>query len=494
MNAVKKIVFGYFLIIIGASGYGKNLKANLMYRSFYSPEKGPYIETYISVFSKSVQFKKNQSGKFSGTINVNLAFKSIDKIVYADNYNLLSPEVEDTNKLDFNFLDQQRVLLPNGEYSLELVITDKNNVSQSYTLSEKFSINYPKDQVEISDIQLMESYRIPEAGTSNELLKNGYEIIPYADDFYPASINEIKFYSEIYNSSMVFGENQPFLVNYYLENYENRLTLEKFKSFKKMEAKPVLVLMGTIPVNELPTGNYNLVVEARNRENKIVAFKKILVQRVSSIGSPVTDNSDWSNVSVSNTFVEKFIQRDTLVQMVASLRPISNTNETYFEDNQLKLADVRLMQQFLFDFWQKRNSASPESDFNQYMGEVSKVNHNFGTRRKKGYETDRGRVYLQYGSPNTISKEYNEPGTYPYEIWHYYKIGNNFSNKKFVFYNPDLVSNDFALLHSDMPGETNDSQWKFKLQNRMMQTNDMDKTQTPEHFGKKLDDNFNNPK
>jgi hypothetical protein len=53
-------------------------------------------------------------------------------------------------------------------------------------------------------------------------------------------------------------------------------------------------------------------------------------------------------------------------------------------------------------------------------------------------------------------------GTVPYEIWHYYKLKNQ-SNRKFVFANPDLVLNDYALIHSDAIGELSNPNWRSKL-------------------------------
>ena len=58
---------------------------------------------------------------------------------------------------------------------------------------------------------------------------------------------------------------------------------------------------------------------------------------------------------------------------------------------------------------------------------------------------------------------------YKYEIWVYDKIG-VFSNKRFVFYNPDLVNNAYRLLHSDMLGELKNPAWQQILVKR--NTND----------------------
>ena len=87
---------------------------------------------------------------------------------------------------------------------------------------------------------------------------------------------------------------------------------------------------------------------------------------------------------------------------------------------------------------------------------VDIVQERFGSVQVKGYRTDRGRVYLQYGQPNDILEIPSDPVTLPYEIWHYYYLDNQ-SNVKFVFYDPALVGNDYELLHSNKYGEPHDT-------------------------------------
>ena len=55
-----------------------------------------------------------------------------------------------------------------------------------------------------------------------------------------------------------------------------------------------------------------------------------------------------------------------------------------------------------------------------------------------------GRIFLYHGPPNTITDRPNEPSAYPYQIWHYYKIG-KFNNKRFIFYKPDLGQMNMLL-------------------------------------------------
>lgn len=116
------------------------------------------------------------------------------------------------------------------------------------------------------------------------------------------------------------------------------------------------------------------------------------------------------------------------------------------------------MQQFFINFWETRNSIAPESEWEIYRKQVELVDKLYGTQIKRGYMSDRGRVYLQYGSPNQIIKRSNMAFFQPYEIWHFYKI-NDKNNRRFVFSLVDFGTSEYELVHSDMPGEILNQAW-----------------------------------
>ena len=115
----------------------------------------------------------------------------------------------------------------------------------------------------------------------------------------------------------------------------------------------------------------------------------------------------------------------------------------------------------------------------------------YKTNIMKGYETDRGRVYLQYGPPSAIAIRETSPSEYPYEVWQYDKI-KTFSNKRFIFYNPDLVNNNYRLLHSDMIGELKNFRWQSILTKRNSPNRDIDDPNdgNVDHYGGESQDVF----
>jgi GWxTD domain-containing protein len=259
-----------------------------------------------------------------------------------------------------------------------------------------------------------------------------------------------------------------------------------------MPSQTVNVLMTEIDISSLPSGNYNLVVEVRNRNNDVLASREMFFQRSKIMQLSESGTTDFRALDVSNTFASKMTSKDTMAENIRSLWPISSALENTFAMNQMEMADLKLMQQYFYDFWQRRNHENPAMAWNDYKTQVDLVNEKFSSGRKKGYMTERGRVFLQYGAPNQITQNYNEPTSYPYEIWQYYKLKNQ-SNRKFVFYNPNLGTNDFTLLHSDATGEIYEQQWEVVLKKRTESMHDFDQTTPSSGFGSHSGTDFSNP-
>jgi GWxTD domain-containing protein len=190
--------------------------------------------------------------------------------------------------------------------------------------------------------------------------------------------------------------------------------------------------------------------------------------------------------------VEQLTNIDSLREFVSSTYPISSALEKNFLKGNLKTASLQVLQQYFLGFWQRRNPSDPRQAWENYRYQVEVAQHNFGTPVKKGYQTDRGRVFLQYGAPNVRVERNNEPSNYPYEIWQYYSLGNQ-TNRKFVFYSPDLVTSDFYLLHSDALGEFNNPRWQVDLRSRIYQTIDLSDTQVINAWGDMQEDYWTMP-
>lgn len=474
--------------------------AYLTHAVFEDPGQGPYLETYLSVIGSSLKTQKNMNGKYQSAVEIAIRFIQNEEIKAAKKYVLHSPESNDTLRLP-NFIDQQRFSLPNGDYVLEVTIQDKNDTDlKPFLTKESIHIDIPSDQVALSTIQSLESYT--KSATPGVLTKSGYDLVPYVSNFYPDNIGRLKFYAELYHSKRILGEGQKLLISYFIESAEKQLKKVEYASFVKLLTNEVNVVLGEFNIENLPTGNYNLVVEARDRENKLLAIQRSFFQRQNK--EIQLSKEELQLIDVSNSFVDTYINIDTLSDFVRSLRPVSSSSEIQFAENLLKEPKLDLLQQYFYNFWVKRSALQPGVAWHDYRKEVMKVNKEFGTYGLKGYDTDRGRVYLQYGPPDSRNAVTTEPRAYPYEIWQYNTLvnksqllsnpGNRQSNKRFVFYNPDLVTNRYMLVHSDARGEIVNTRWQLLLNKRNMTSNNFDDEKVEDNFGSGVNDNYINPK
>jgi GWxTD domain-containing protein len=476
-----KKIFALILVavLLPFAGECRNLWAYLSYSAFDSPE-GPYVETYLTVAGNSVKFIRQEDGKYMATVNVLMTFSQNSEIKAFKKYELNSPSVDDTAGINIHFLDQQRFQLPNGTYDLEIQLSDKNKEVKPQPYNMDVTVDFPSDKPSFSDIELLRSYK--KAETEGVLTKSGYNVVPYVFAFYPEQETSLIFYCELYGMDKVVPAGQKFLLSYYLQTFESGVKLNDFARIHKEVAKPVFVVMTDFDISRLASGNYNLVVEARNQNNEVVASKTLYFQR-SNPHMEIT-SADFMTLDVTNTFVQSITNLDSLKEFISCTYPIATGSEQlYIKEVPKSNSSLANLQQFFYGFWVSRSPSDPQKAWLAYKQQVRVAQYNFGTPTKKGYQTDRGRVYLEYGPPNIRAERYSEPSTYPYEIWQYYSTIGNQINRKFVFYSQDMVTSDFTLLHSDARGEIYNSRWKIDLQSRTYSTVDLGETQTINSWG-----------
>jgi len=468
----------------------KNLQAYLNYTVFNVPGQNPYIETYLSVEGSSVKYQLNENGKYQGSIEVTFIFRQGEEIKEFDKYRLFSPEIGDTSVIDFSFIDQQRYFIPQGDYEMDISIADMHTGKAPYSATQPVSIAFPEKEVCFSGVQFVKSFS--PSLEDNILTKGRYDLIPMVYNFYPESFSTLIYYTEIYNSAQKLGEGEKFLITSKINSFETGKTLKDFVSYRKADAHQVVPVLNQYDISSLPSGNYTLIIEARDKENVIIAKNEIFFQR--SNPSMQYQLEDLAAIDVNATFANRFNSSDTLQEYLNCLDPIATELEKTFIYKQSPNTDMKTRQQFFYNFWLARDPENPEKAWWDYYEQVLIVNKAYKTQISKGYETDRGRVYLKYGPPNIISESYNEPSSYPYEIWHYYELSDNQRNKRFVFYTHDMITNNFKLLHSDAIGEISNYKWQVFLNNRWYDPYNVDVEQAPDIYGGKADDYYRNPR
>jgi GWxTD domain-containing protein len=488
----KKVLVTMMLLLVAFTGNAqtKRLKSYLSTTTYCVPGMTPYVENAIAFDCRSAVYKQFEPGKFKATVEVVTVFRKGEESVFSK-VAVDSPVVTDTANLDGAFINQQRFSLTNGEYQMEICVTDMNSGDVLPPTTVTVEVNYPDNTPAISDILLFDSYT--KAVKPNDCTKSGFDFLPRVYPFYGANEDKLHFYAEIYNSDKLYEEGK-FLINYYIETVESSNRMQNYSFNKRFDVKKVDVLLTSIDIKDLPSGNYYLVVEMHDRSNALICSKSWFFQR--SNPNVAFDMEDLAGVSIANTFVGNITEIDTLRKYIRYLDPICSEMERDYSANLVKTDDMKTMQQFLFNFWSKRSPMNPKQSFEDYLAAVRRVNMSFGTTAFPGYRSDRGYVFLKYGQPDKIMEVPDEPAALPYEIWHYYEVANQ-RNKKFVFVAPDRSSNDYHLIHSNMVGEINNPRWQMEIYGNIYgqgYDQGVDQTEYERGWGSHAGDLYNNPR
>lgn len=480
------------LLATVAMAQAKMLRPYLSSTVYAVPGLTPYVENALAFECRSAVYKEFEPGKFKASVEITTIFKQGEKVCNFSKIALDSPVVTDTATLDGAFIDQQRFSLPNGEYQMEIDVVDLNSEKPMPTHDEiTVTIDYSDETPSVSDILLFDSY--VQADQPSACTKSGLDFLPRVYPFYGPSDDKLKFYAELYNSDKMYDEGK-FLVSYYIETAESSSLMREFNFSKRFDVGKVGVLLNSIEIKDLPSGNYYLVIEMRDRSNTLICSNSCFFQRSNpGVGY---DMDDLAGLSIANSFVANIDNIDTLRRYIRYLDPVSTEIEQNYAASLVKTDDVTTMQQFLFNFWSKRSPMNPGQAFQDYLAAVKRVNMSFKTTSYPGYRSDRGYVFLKYGQPDRIVEVPSEPGAYPYTIWHYYEVANQ-RNKRFVFMAKDQSTNDYHLIHSDVIGEVNNPRWQLEIYSRIYGVGydqGVDQTEYERGWGSRAGDLYNNPR
>ena len=480
-----KIIIISFAIFFGLIRLeGAELEVYFMHSNFNSPTT-PYLETYLSIIGNSAVYVKNENDKYQAEFEVLVFLKQGGEISLFDKYTFTSPEIENYESVKPNFIDLQRYSVSNGIYNLELLVRDINAEGGVNKFVDIIQIDYNSKDLQFSSIQLVES--ATPSTSESVYTKNNLDITPYVSNFYPANADKISFYIEIYNSHDKIKDD--FIFRYFIEKFESETEITDISRFRRFSSQEVIPFLGELNVEKIGSGNYNLVLEVRDRNNSILLSQKLFFQRSKYTEKTEAELAVFNDFEFDQMFYGDVNNHDSLREYISSLRPIANSIQQSFIDYQVKAASKEVLQQFFYDFWVGKDPVNPNRSWMVYKEQVNLVNKSYSSFISRGYQTDRGRVYLQYGTPNSIYVSKHEPSAYPYEIWHYAEIANE-RNKRFVFYNPQLVGNEYDLLHSELTGEIKNPNWERLLHKRDHPIYNFDDLNSDEHWGSRARDEF----
>ena len=369
-------VWGQAIFIL-PSERGSPLSGNFNYR-LSRCDSMVMMKISVQLSNNSLQFLNN-NGNFTARYRIDGAIykgdellenKSIEDSVLVNNFsetNLSEPWQAGT--LSFK--------LPAGKYRLFIILKDRNAKTDAKAEAsikipdyKKLRLSTPWFFVPHNDSIIISS-KIPAIFDTLGIAANAYDIPDGAK-------------CELTISG----------VRYRAKKYPAKL------AFKGKDA----IITALFVISEMPGGEYEAKLTLKNRKGKRIASAKT---EFTLVQTPLS------------------MYRFHFDELLRQLELIANPSEV----NALEDADSTTRDSLWKDFWKKRDP-TPSTELNEVKEEFFKrvqyANENFGTPTKRGWETDRGRVYITYGQPNEIERHPFEINTYPYEVWYYYSLGLTF--------------------------------------------------------------------
>lgn len=295
--------------------------------------------------------------------------------------------------------------------------------------------NYEREGLVFSDLQFASDLvRTPEMGP---FIRQGWKVTPNTTRHHLAG-ESLKVYFELYNLGVGGAATEDsFILGYSLRDSLD-VVVRTFPAKRFLKPGESVVKAEFLQTEDLQEGTYTFQVEAFDGSTRQYVRSRRTLFVVS--GGP--------EISMAQG------QRD-LMTYYADIRYVAD--EATLTDYRAQRT-VEDQADFLRTFW-KSLDPSPDSATNERLLEhvlrMSEANGRFGAgSRRKGIDTDRGRVLVHYGPPDDIVYNTSAAGRRPYEVW-VYEAERRY---EFVFRDRRGVG-VYELIHSTYPGELQNPYW-----------------------------------
>ncbi|MFN3427966.1 MAG: GWxTD domain-containing protein [Candidatus Thermochlorobacter sp.] len=233
------------------------------------------------------------------------------------------------------------------------------------------------------------------------------------------------------------------------ELYEKTTQKEKLIE-KKTIPKENLIAIKSLDVNESEQQTYTLAAQRLSQSVRYLALIDFQAERLANMrfllklsaqaGKETCETSkDFENAWIDIPFALYDITLAIrLMEYILQPEALSEMQSGSVEEQRRKF----------LEYWKKRDP-TPETEYNELMAEyyrrVDYAFFNFYTARDFGWRTDRGKTYILYGEPSSITREFpiNRPTQ---EIWTYNEI-----KKRFIFADRNNNGNYERIAEENLP-------------------------------------------
>ena len=398
--------FYIIMFILFFSCFSEPIKKEINYSKFltlditqnFNNDRGNNIELIVKFPIKNLVFKKDLNS-FSSEFTVDLLINDDnDNIILSDSWleNISKKYYEDTKAGETYLV--KKITLPIGEYSMNIMVNDFYN---NITWSKKSNISVRKVEG-LNNVQVF--YEID---NTLSLYDNVYPIekidtlwITYDvnDSLDSEIIFEYEFLDIILKDDFIYNDDNLDKIN--IITFVDEKSLNNYAQFKDVIFKK----------------------SAKVKDDS----SKIFIPIIQDYFNLLRIKLKYKNQIIMKSF--NFInKRDYKYDYSILFGPMFYLlNSRYYEFEEMSYEDKI---SYLINYWEDISNKNNDNGklLKEFYKRVLYVNQHYSFLSIKGWDTDRGRIYLVNGAPNKINHEFNDSGEY--EVWIYS------TNKRYIFKN-----------------------------------------------------------
>ena len=425
------------------------------YAQFEYDSSSNFVEFYYSFNQSSLTINHSDTLDFTqGILRVTIEDTLTGELKIDKNW-LISYAVNDSLNTNKSLIGVIVFVLNEGTYKCDIIGRDAFDSERKRLITEVLKVKPFFDlRFSISDIQLASNIIQGSKNTSSIFYKNTLEVMPIPNAIFGEKQPVLFYYTELYNLA---NSNSEGLLQLSKKVFNSRGQIVNSDSKLISRSLDSRVEINTVMTYKLPTDTYTLVLSLIDSAANygISSSKKFFVY------NPSVEYVDTFKTQSSNIVLGMFgvMSEEELDDFFAKSRYIAYGPEIQTYE---VLTSENPKRKFLTNFWKARDE-DPSDNMNQYlkdyMRRIKESNVKYKSLSKKGWQSDRGRVYLIYGQPSEIDRYPNQTETRPYEIWKYNSIE---GGVEFVFGDVTGFS-DYQLIHSTKRGELRDDRWQRRI-------------------------------
>ncbi|MCZ6633885.1 MAG: GWxTD domain-containing protein [bacterium] len=403
--------------------------------AFRGPEGYTRQEVDLLLDAKQLRFSEHEDGPVGKVSIVALVLDTLATQVAHKTWVRLIAIQDLDEGFVAPFKDVVRFDLKPGVYRLIVHMKDINAEKEGRCTASLHVPDYEQAGLVFSDLQL--ASQVARSGETHRFVKQGWKVVPNITRNYVTE-EPIQVYFELYNLAVdQVDQEESFILGYRLMDVEGSV-VRTYPAKRFLKPGESCVKAEILETEGLEEGMYHLQVEAFDGSSK----QYLRIQR--------------SFFLVSKDLPQGLsqIQKD-LIRYYGDIRYLADP-KTWAVYEALEEWPSRLV--FLKAFWGNLDD-SPDSGTNerliQHLVRMHYVETHFGAgSRLKGSETDRGRVYIQYGQPDDMDYHTSAAGGKPFEVWIYE------TQRRYEFVFRDRRGTGvYELVHSTYPGELSNPYW-----------------------------------